>query len=127
MPRVKGCALGVGQILLSLILSSTLPVICRGYNQPLVQASIDRSRTPGSTTNPSQEPLELPKGPMTRALASRFQKAVSYLIIQVWEENQLDDNGVARTSYLKNPCTLVQAELSSSLALQAPFNSNQLT
>ncbi|KAK5771793.1 hypothetical protein PVK06_048037 [Gossypium arboreum] len=72
---------------------------------------------PGSSSSTSQESLELPKEPMTRARARQFQEVVSALITQFWEENKLDVNGKARTNFLKNPCTFVQVELNSFPAL----------
>ncbi|MBA0822079.1 hypothetical protein Goarm_018895 [Gossypium armourianum] len=45
----------------------------------------------GSLPKTSQAPIELPKGPMTRARAKLFQEAVSALLIKFWSENQLKD------------------------------------
>ncbi|KAH1080701.1 hypothetical protein J1N35_020462 [Gossypium stocksii] len=64
---------------------------------------------------------------MTRSRTKLFREAVSALIIQVWEENKLDVNGVARTRFLMTPYTLVQAEFSFLPAPQALISSNQLT
>ncbi|KAK5811733.1 hypothetical protein PVK06_027095 [Gossypium arboreum] len=80
----------------------------------------------GSTTT-NQDPFKLLKGPMTRSHTRGLQEALAALLVQIWDESKPLADKEARENSLKTPCTLVQAEFSSSLATRAQLSSHQLT
>ncbi|KAK5811775.1 hypothetical protein PVK06_027144 [Gossypium arboreum] len=44
---------------------------------------------PRGSTSSKPDPIELPKGPITRARAKHLQEAISTLFAQLWNDNEL--------------------------------------
>ncbi|KAH1091066.1 hypothetical protein J1N35_018323 [Gossypium stocksii] len=64
-----------------------------------------------SSSSSNSDPIELSKGPMTRAQAKHLQEAASVLFAQLWNENELHVKEEVRVNPSMNPCTFVQVEL----------------
>ncbi|XP_016675348.1 uncharacterized protein [Gossypium hirsutum] len=72
--------------------------------------------TPRAPSSANQDPIELPKGSMTRARTKRLQEALTALLTRIWDETKPLDVGEAMDISLKTQCTLLQADFSSSPA-----------